>query len=63
MSNLKRCPLCGKLYDEHPALSRKDNKTLICPTCGTREALENIGIIGEEQNKILKASKKFKEKK
>lgn len=34
------CPLCGKQYNEYPALSRKDNKTEICPECGTREAIE-----------------------
>lgn len=35
------CPSCGKVYYEHPALSRKDNKTLICPACGQKEALED----------------------
>ena len=35
------CPKCGKVYYEHPALSRKDNKTLICPDCGQKEALED----------------------
>ena len=34
------CPLCGRVYGEFPALSRTDNKTLICPDCGTRQALE-----------------------
>lgn len=33
------CPLCGKTYHGAPALSRTDNKTLICPDCGTRQAL------------------------
>lgn len=33
------CPTCGKFYTEHPALSRKDNKTEICPTCGMNEAI------------------------
>ena len=28
------CPLCGRHYTEHPALSRTDNKTYICPECG-----------------------------
>lgn len=35
------CPRCGKTYYEYPALSRKDNKTLICPDCGQKEALED----------------------
>ena len=32
------CPLCGRTYHGAPALSREDNKTLICPDCGTRQA-------------------------
>ena len=47
------CPKCGQAYTTHPALSRIDNETLICPDCGTREALESIGISHEEQDKIL----------
>lgn len=38
------CPMCGKTYRGYPALSRADNATLICPDCGTREALESIGV-------------------
>ena len=49
------CPLCGKIYTEHPALSRADNETLICPDCGIRQALASIGIDAEEQEKILEA--------
>ena len=47
------CPLCGQTYGEPPALSRTDNETLICPDCGTRQALESIGVSAEEQEKIL----------
>lgn len=47
------CPRCGKTYYERPALSRADNETLICPDCGTREALESIGVDTREQEKIL----------
>ena len=47
------CSKCGQAYTAHPALSRIDNETLICPDCGTREALESIGISHEEQDKIL----------
>ena len=50
---LRICPLCGKTYIEPPALSRTDNETLICPDCGTRQALGSIGISAEEQEKIL----------
>ena len=47
------CPKCGKEYTGRPALSRADNKTMICPDCGIHEALENIGVGKEEQNEIL----------
>ena len=49
------CPYCENIYTGCPALSRKDNKTFICPDCGTREALAEIGIVPEEQEKILEA--------
>ena len=47
------CPRCGQPYSAPPALSRTDNKTFICPDCGTREALESIGVPVDEQDKIL----------
>ena len=47
------CPLCGKTYHGVPALSRTDNETLICPDCGTRQALQSIGVDAEEQEKII----------
>ena len=36
---MRKCPRCGKNYI-YPAISRKDNKTPICPDCGMREAIE-----------------------
>ena len=48
----QQCPRCGRLYtpyedDYHdipyPALSRRDNKTHICSSCGEREAFEDMG--------------------
>lgn len=47
------CPKCGKEYKGHGALSRVDSLTTICPDCGTREALESIGVDKAEQDKIL----------
>lgn len=35
-----KCPKCGKYYIGYPALSRKDDKTNICPKCGVAEALD-----------------------
>ena len=53
-ANVRICPKCEKTYKGHPAISRVDNETPICPTCGTREALESIGISKEEQDRIIK---------
>ena len=47
------CPKCEKCYYEYPSVSREDNETLICPDCGTREALASIGISPEEREQIL----------
>lgn len=47
------CPKCEKFYTGHPATSRADGETPICPDCGTREALESIGVTAEEQDLIL----------
>lgn len=47
------CPKCGREYTGRPALSRLDNETLICPDCGTREALESIGVGASEQDAII----------
>ena len=47
------CPICGQIYHEPPALSRADGKTQICPDCGTREALDSIGVGNEDQEKII----------
>ena len=59
---LSVCPQCGAEYQGHPAISRKDNKTPICPDCGTREALESIGIDIKEQEKIIRTIHRTQEK-
>lgn len=57
---IKVCPKCGGSYTEPPALSRKDSFTQICPDCGTREALESIGISAEERELILETIHKHR---
>jgi predicted RNA-binding Zn-ribbon protein involved in translation (DUF1610 family) len=47
------CPKCGQIFTERPAVSRVDGITLICPDCGTREALASLGVDPEEQDKII----------
>lgn len=56
---LKTCPRCGLLYSGVPALSRADNETLICPDCGTREALASLGIAVDEQEEIVTIIHRF----
>ncbi len=43
-TEVRTCPLCGKSYTGHPALSRLDNETLICPDCYPRNIViqENL---------------------
>ena len=53
--NMRKCPKCGREYSEHPAISRLDNETEICPDCGTMEALQAAGIPEESQKEILAA--------
>lgn len=50
----RTCPKCGRKYKGIPAVSRMDNNMLICPECGTREALESMGISKEEQDRIIR---------
>lgn len=38
----RTCPMCGRVYTDHPALSRRDNKTEICPECGMKEAFADF---------------------
>lgn len=34
---VRTCPLCGKAYIGHPALSRRDDRTEICPDWAQRK--------------------------
>ena len=45
----RKCPKCGKIYYGYPALSREDNKTEICPECGTKEAI--FSFVDSDLNK------------
>ena len=47
------CPICGREYYGHPALSRTDNETPICPDCGIRQALTDAGFAAAEQEAVL----------
>ena len=49
------CPVCGKDYDGHPAISRKDNKSEICSNCGVGEAFMDF-IEHQDKTKDLSES-------
>ena len=51
--NGRKCPVCGKEYTAPPAMSRKDNKTEICPLCGLREALDAVPLTEEQKAEII----------
>ena len=53
------CPRCGGAYRAAPALSRTDNQTLICPDCGTREALASMGVKCLSAEEAMKYTKWF----
>ena len=38
------CPICQKAYSRHPAVSRRDSRTHICPDCGLRQGMCESGI-------------------
>lgn len=44
------CKRCGRKYYQPPAISRKDNKTKICPDCGTQEALLDAMFMENENH-------------
>lgn len=42
-TNEMKCPLCGaSIFGTRYAISRKDNKTHICPDCGLNESIEDF---------------------
>jgi len=53
----KTCPLCGSYYMGMGALSRRDNKTDICPQCGMNEAIEDMRKHKEVNKKSVDAIK------
>ena len=59
VTRLAVCPRCGKAYHEPPVLSRLDNETLVCPDCGTREALDSIGVAPAEQDAIIQVIHRY----
>ena len=48
---MKICPKCGRKSERLLAVSRVDNKTMICDECGTMEALDSFprGILTPQE--------------
>ncbi len=56
---MAKCPKCKKRYARNKgALSRRDNKTEICPDCGFKEAIEDAKRIFaiKRNNKVVRKS-------
>jgi hypothetical protein len=56
------CLRCRLSYTEPPALSRRDNSTSICSSCGGLEALNDYTPYGQLPEDQLLAEKIFHEK-
>lgn len=37
---METCTTCGNIITGYPAISRKDNSSPVCSTCGAEEALD-----------------------
>ena len=55
------CPLCGEQYSEPPAISRLDNKTAICSSCGIREAVSGLLPDADIEELVQKNKEMYKQ--
>ena len=58
------CPRCKVLIDikQYPAISRRDNQTEICSSCGTEEAMFDFNMQQKDQEKekyLMKSMRKI----
>ncbi len=52
------CPKCGRSFTKLLALSRTDNKTMVCDKCGIMEALNNFAIHKKQKKTTTKWNRK-----
>lgn len=56
----KVCPRCaGDTTNQYGALSRTDNKTMVCSNCGKQEALEQFGFGSPLPQSLWRTSQTF----
>lgn len=48
-----KCPRCHNTTTDYPALSRRDNKTPICSSCGQKEAFLDMAIANKPKKEKL----------
>ena len=60
-SKRKKCPRClGELKPPMTAISRRDNKTLVCSQCGNEEGMIDVGVtpvtdkVAEREARLMK---------
>ena len=57
---MKICPKCGRKFERLLAVSRIDNKTMICDNCGTMEALDSVpqgSLTPQERTRLVVAAR------
>jgi hypothetical protein len=52
-----RCPRCKEEINGYPAISRRDDETLICEICGISESMEDMGYASYDGEPYWKGKK------
>lgn len=56
------CPICGSIYTGAGAPARRDGAEVrVCPDCGARNALSEMGLTPEEIQQILNTVHRYTE--
>lgn len=55
------CPICKAEYNEPPAISRTDNKSEICSSCGIRQAVEGLMKAENMEELVMKNKASYAE--
>lgn len=58
---MRTCPICGEEYAEPPAISRLDNHTEICSSCGIRQAVAGLLSDADVEELIQKNEKLYRQ--